>query len=473
MENGGSVVLVEDISERKNAEAKINHMARYDALTGLPNRIYFRDQMDRALTIMQQGGTCAVLFIDIDDFKQVNDTLGHPSGDALLCAVAERLRGLLRTSDFVARFGADEFVVLQKPLAHPDDAAALARRIVETLGQTYNIDGHDVVVGASIGIAVAPAAGTSGDLLLKSADMALYRAKSEGRAGWRFFEPQMDVVAQARRNLELDLRTALATDAFELYFQPLMNLRTRRISSCEALLRWPHPTRGMISPVEFIPVAEEMGLIVEIGNRVLRKACTECAKWPADVRVAVNFSPTQFRRGNVVAAVRAALESSGLSADRLEVEITESTLLRDTDVTRSAMQQLHDLGARISLDDFGTGYSSLSYLHSFPFNKVKIDRSFLKGIETDQRSLTLLYGVARLSAELGMSVVVEGVETERQLALVTREPSVDEVQGFLFQPAGSGPRHPQAAVRDAGASQQGCVERCRAKRTPVRVKRTR
>jgi diguanylate cyclase (GGDEF)-like protein len=435
MMNGGSVMLVEDITERKNAEAKIQHLARFDALTGLPNRTSFRDQMDRTLSMMRRGGTAAVLFVDLDQFKQVNDTLGHPRGDALLCAVAERLRGIVRGSDVVARFGGDEFVVLQSPVKGPEEAASLARRIVDTLGETYEIEGYQVVVGASIGIAMSPGDGKDADQLLKNADMALYRAKSDGRAGWRFFEPDMDVKAQARRNLELDLRTALATDAFEVYYQPLINLKTMRISTCEALMRWPHPERGMVSPAEFIPIAEEMGLIVEIGSRVLRKACIECTKWPSEVRVAVNLSPIQFRRGNVTAAVREALAASGLAPHRLEVEITESVLLHDTEATRTALHQLRDMGVRISLDDFGTGYSSLSYLHNFPLHKIKIDRSFLQGIEASDRSLTLLRGVAHLTAQLGMSVVVEGVETEKQLALITRDGNIDEAQGFLFSKA--------------------------------------
>ena len=436
MKDGGSVMLVEDITERRSAEAKINHLARYDALTGLPNRTFFHDQMDLTLAkIRRSKDSCAVLFIDLDQFKQINDTMGHPFGDELLCAVAERLRGIARDSDVVARFGGDEFVVLQSPIKRPEEAASLARRVVEVLSETFDIDRHQVVIGASIGIAVAPQDGIDTDLLLKNADMALYRTKSEGRGTWRFFEREMDVKAQARRSLEIDLRNALATDAFKVYYQPLFNLRTKRISTCEALLRWPHPERGMISPAEFIPIAEEMGLIVEIGNRVLRRACAECTQWPKAVRVAVNLSPIQFRRGNVTEVIREALEATGLSANRLEIEITESVLVQDTEATRAVLQELRDLGVRISLDDFGTGYSSLSYLHSFPLHKVKIDRSFLQGITTSERSLTLLHGVARLSAELGMSVTVEGVETDEELALVMREPSIDEAQGFLFSPA--------------------------------------
>jgi diguanylate cyclase (GGDEF)-like protein len=435
MENGGSVVLIEDITERKNTEAKISHMARYDALTGLPNRTYFRDQIDKALGPTRHSGkSCAVLFIDLDQFKQVNDTLGHPCGDQLLCAVADRLRKIVRDTDVVARFGGDEFVVFQSPIKHPKEAATLAKNIVKWLEEPYDIEGHNVVVGASIGIAITPHEAISADHLLKNADMALYRAKSDGRGTWRFFEPDMAAQAQARRNLELDLRAALNNNAFKVFYQPLINLKTRRVSTCEALLRWPHPERGMIPPSEFIPIAEEMGLILDIGRWVLKQACVEATQWPHQVRVAVNLSPMQFRRGDVVADVREALAYSGLESNRLEVEITESVLLQDTPQTRASLRQLHELGVRLSLDDFGTGYSSLSYLHSFPLQKVKIDRSFLEGLGSSDRPVTLLHGVARLSAELGMSVVVEGIETEEQLALVSAEEGIEEAQGYLFSP---------------------------------------
>jgi diguanylate cyclase (GGDEF)-like protein/PAS domain S-box-containing protein len=435
MENGGSVVLIEDITERKSAEAKISHMARYDALTGLPNRTYFRDQLDKALGPTRHSGkSCAVLFIDLDQFKQVNDTLGHPCGDQLLCAVADRLRKIVRDTDVVARFGGDEFVVFQSPIKHPKEASSLAKNIVKWLEEPYDIEGHNVVIGASIGIAITPHEAISADHLLKNADMALYRAKSDGRGTWRFFEPDMAAQAQARRTLELDLRTALNNNAFKVFYQPLVNLKTRRISTCEALLRWPHPERGMIPPAEFIPIAEEMGLIHDISRWVLKQACAEATQWPNHVRVAVNLSPMQFRRGDVVGDVREALNVSGLEPSRLEVEITESVLLQDTPLTRAALYQLRELGVRISLDDFGTGYSSLSYLHSFPLQKVKIDRSFLEGLGSSDRPVTLLHGVARLSAELGMSVVVEGIETEEQLALISAEEGIEEAQGYLFSP---------------------------------------
>jgi diguanylate cyclase (GGDEF)-like protein len=435
MQNGGSVVLVEDVTERKNAEARINHLARYDALTGLPNRSFFHDQMEWALASMKRDAHCAVLFVDLDQFKQVNDTLGHPAGDALLCAVAQRLRAMVRDSDLVARFGGDEFVVLQSPISHPDGAAALARRIVEELSTLYDIEGHSVVIGASVGIAVAPRDGRDADLLLKNADMALYRAKSDGRGQWRFFEAEMDVRAQARRNLELDLRQAVTSGAFELHYQPLINLKTGQISTCEALLRWTHPERGAISPAEFIPIAEEVGLIVEIGHWVLRRACLDCARWPGRVNVAVNLSPIQFRHGNIMRAIDEALAASGLAANRLEIEITESVLLQDTETTRAILRQMRDSGVKVSLDDFGTGYSSLSYLHSFPLDKVKIDRSFLVAVGESKRGLPLLRNVARLIAELGMSVTMEGVETREQLELISSEGTFDEAQGWLFSPA--------------------------------------
>jgi diguanylate cyclase (GGDEF)-like protein len=440
MANSGSVVLIEDITERKAAAAKIHHLARYDSLTDLPNRTFFRDQMELTLArIRRSNESCAVLFIDLDQFKQINDTMGHPFGDALLCAVADRLRAIARDSDVVARFGGDEFVILQYPVKRPEEAATLARRVVEALAEPLEIERHQLVIGASIGIAVAPQDGMNADLLLKNADMALYRTKSEGRGAWRFFEREMDVKAQARRGLEIDLRNAVANNAFKLHYQPLINLKSRQITTCEALLRWPHPDRGMVSPAEFIPIAEEMGLIVEIGDWVLTQACLECMEWPSEVRVAVNLSSIQFRRGNIVETIRRALANSGLTANRLEIEITESVLVQDTDATRACLMQLREMGVRISLDDFGTGYSSLSYLHSFPLHKVKIDRSFLQGITGSERSLTLLRGVARLSAELGMAVTVEGVETDEELTLVAREARVDEAQGYLFSPPIPGP----------------------------------
>jgi len=431
MNGGGAVVLLEDITERRNAEARITHLARYDELTTLPNRVNFRDEIERLLAVPHDAEQLsALLFIDLDQFKQVNDTLGHPCGDQLLCAVADRLRNMLRPEDFVARFGGDEFVVFQQNIRSNEDAAHLARRIVDHLSERYQIDNHLVEIGASVGIAMT-SPHISADTLLKNADMALYRAKADGRGTYCFFRDEMAQTVEARRILELDLRKALANEEFELFYQPLVNLKSGRIATCEALLRWNHPVRGTVSPVDIIPVAEDMGLIVDLGRWILRRACMECMKWPEGVSVAVNFSPQQFHQRDVLSEVRYALEVSGLPAHRLEIEITESSLLRNTQLTHDVLSQLRTLGVRISLDDFGTGYSSLSYLHNFPLQKVKIDRSFLEGIDTD-RPLTLLRGVARLSADLGMSVVVEGIETNEQLELISADGTVTEAQGYLF-----------------------------------------
>jgi diguanylate cyclase (GGDEF)-like protein len=429
---GGVVVLLEDITERRNAEARITHLARYDELTALPNRVNFRDEIERLLALPSDAGKMsALLFVDLDQFKQVNDSLGHPCGDQLLCAVADRLRAILSPDDFVARFGGDEFVVFQRSIPSADDAADLARRIVECLSERYEIDNHLVEIGASVGIAMTTPGGLSADTLLKNADMALYRAKADGRGTFCFFRDEMAQTVEARRILELDLRKALASEEFELFYQPLVNLKSGRITTCEALLRWNHPVRGTVSPIDIIPVAEEMGLIVDLGRWILRKACMECMKWPDGVSVAVNFAPQQFHQRDVLGEVRYALEVSGLPAQRLEIEITESSLLVNTQLTHDVLSQLSSLGVRISLDDFGTGYSSLSYLHNFPLQKVKIDRSFLEGIDSD-RPLTLLRGVARLSADLGMSVVVEGIETSEQLELISSDGTVTEAQGYLF-----------------------------------------
>jgi len=431
MDDRGMVVLVEDITERRIAEAKINHLARFDALTGLPNRTTLHDRLEQVLNKWRSDNMCAIHFIDLDRFKQVNDTLGHTRGDLLLQAVARRLRNAAPDADVIARFGGDEFVILQAPIKSFDQADVLAKRALNALSGAYDLSGHEVVVSGSIGIAVADGQ-IDADQLLQNADMALYHAKSEGRGTCCWFEDEMEARAQARRNLEIDLRDALVSDSLELHYQPLFNLRTKRISTCEALLRWPHHRRGMISPCEFIPLAEETGLIVEIGNQVLYKACVECRRWPGDTSVAVNFSPIQFERSNVPALVRETLDATKLPANRLEIEITESTLLRDTSRTIADLRRLEELGVTISVDDFGTAYSSLNYLHSLPLHKVKIDQSFMQGLGNNQRRVTLLRGMARLSAQLGLRVVVEGVETEEQLELLIPEESIDEAQGYLL-----------------------------------------
>ena len=331
---------------------------------------------------------------------------------------------------------------MQSPIANEREVSRLADRILRSVGTTYDIDDNEVAISASIGVALAPHDGDDADEILRNADMALYRAKAESRDTWRFFKPEMEAAARARRSLELDLRNALANEAFEIYFQPIMELKSGRISTCEALLRWPHPERGMISPAEFVPVAEEMGIITEIDQWVLRKACIECRRWASNVNVAVNLSSIDFTRCDVPQIVREALAQSGLAPNRLEIEITETTLLQDTTKSRAALRELERLGVRVSLDDFGTKYSSLSYLHSFPLHKVKIDQSFVQNLVNNERMVTLLRGIVRLSAELGLRVAVEGVETEEQLALVAAEGRVDEVQGYLF-----GVPMPASAIR--------------------------
>jgi diguanylate cyclase (GGDEF)-like protein len=430
---GGWVATHEDITERRHAEAKISYMARHDALTELPNRVLFHEQLAEALGDLKQGEALGVLCLDIDHFKGVNDTLGHPVGDHLLRATAERLRQCLRDTDIIARLGGDEFVIVQCGTSQPNGATTLAMRLIDAVATPYELDGHQIVVGLSIGIAIAPDDGRDPHQLLKNADMALYRAKADGRGIYRFFEPEMDARMQMRRVLELDLRKALANGEFELFYQPLIDLRTERITGFEALLRWRHPERGMIPPIDFIPVAEETGLIVPIGEWVLRCACAEAMRWPSDIKVAVNLSPLQFKSKNLLASVFAALSASRLSANRLELEITESSLLQDSDATLAVLNKLRYLGVRISMDDFGTGYSSLSYLRKFPFDKIKIDGSFIRDMSGRDDSLAIVRAVAAMSASLGMITTAEGVETAEQMARLRTE-GCTEAQGYLFSP---------------------------------------
>ncbi len=428
---GGWVATYDDVTERQRVEKQAIFLARHDALTRLANRVLFHEQIEQALAQVGRGAQAAVLCLDLDRFKAVNDTLGHPIGDGLLKAVADRLRACVREVDTVARLGGDEFAVLQVGLECPEDVERLACRLVDTLSEPYEISGHHVSIGTSVGVALAPHDGTHPDILLKNADMALYRSKLEGRGTHRFFKREMDVKLQARRALELDLRSALTAGEFELFYQPLVSLISNRICGFEALMRWHHPARGLVSPAEFIPIAEEIGLIIPLGEWALAQACTEAAGWPGSVKVAVNLSPVQFKSGNLVQAVMDALDRSGLPAQRLELEITESVLLQSNETTLATLHDLRDLGVRIAMDDFGTGYSSLSYLRSFPFDKIKIDKSFVRDLGVKQDSDAIVRAVTGLAVSLGMMTTAEGVETHEQLAHL-RVQGCSEVQGYLL-----------------------------------------
>jgi diguanylate cyclase (GGDEF)-like protein len=433
MTDGGWVATHEDITARLLAEEKIKHLAHYDALTDLPNRVSFYERMETVLSRQRRSETIAVLSLDLDRFKNVNDTLGHPVGDLLLQAAADRMRSCVRSEDLVARLGGDEFAIVQGSSTQSSDVSALATRLIEAVGAPYDLDGHQVIVGASVGIALAPTDGEKPDILMKSADLALYRAKADGGGAFRFFEAEMDARMQARHALELDLRKAIVNGEFELYYQPIVDVKTERITSCEALLRWHHPERGMVAPVEFIPVAECTGLIVPLGEWVLRQACDQAARWPDHVTVAVNLSPVQFKSRNLLPTVVNALATSGLPASRLELEITELVLLQDNEGAFEVLRQLRGLGIRIAMDDFGTGYSSLGYLRSFPFDKIKIDQSFIHDLSIKGGSIAIIRAVVGLSSSLGITTTAEGVETKEQLARLTSE-GCNEVQGFLFSP---------------------------------------
>jgi diguanylate cyclase (GGDEF)-like protein/PAS domain S-box-containing protein len=429
----GYLVAVVDITERRKAEARIAHMAHHDGLTDLPNREHFQDRLKQALD--QAGGKrVGVLYIDLDLFKNINDSFGHPAGDRLLREVAERLCAAIRGGNLAARLGGDEFAVIMAADVSPNEASACATLLIDMLKAPYEIEGQEMVIGASVGIALSPGDGTTPEELMRNADMALYRAKSDGGGVHHFFEREMDLQAQKRRDMELDLRRAFANGEFELHYQPLVSIASDRISGFESLLRWRHPDKGMISPAEFIPVAEDIGLITQLGEWVLREACAEAVKWPADIKVAVNLSPAQFRSRNLVQVVISALAQSGLSPRRLELEITESIFLAETDANLAILHQLRELGVGISMDDFGTGYSSLSYLRSFPFDKIKIDRSFVKDLAQRPDCVAIVRAISGLGRSLNITTTAEGVETEDQLDWLRAE-GCNEVQGFLFSAA--------------------------------------
>jgi len=434
MHGGGWVVTHQDISEAIRAAAKIVHLARHDALTDLPNRVLFQEKIDEALLRVSRGDQIAVLSLDLDRFKPVNDTLGHGVGDELLRRVAERLRKCARESDTVARLGGDEFAIIQPFGEQPTGATSLAARIVEAMSEPFWIGDHHIEIGTSIGVAVAPADGETADDLLKNCDLALYRAKSDGRGVYRFFEPEMDAKMRKRRELEMDLRAALANHEFELFYQPLVDVAKSKVVGFEALLRWRNPARGLVPPADFIPLAEEIGLIGPIGAWVLKEACAQALIWHDDIKVAVNLSPIQFKSERLVLDVAAALGTSGLAPNRLELEITETVMLHDTDATLAMLREIKKLGVSIAMDDFGTGYSSLSYLRKFPFDKIKIDQSFVREISDAEESMAVVRAVVGLGSSLGMLTIAEGVETPEQLRTLRAE-GCTLAQGYLFSAA--------------------------------------
>jgi len=432
--DGGWLDTHEDITVRQRSEERIAHMARHDALTDLPNRMLLRERLEHELKRVKRGEGLAVLCLDLDHFKSVNDTLGHPIGDELLKLVAGRLRDCVRELDTIARLGGDEFAIIMTQLNKPSDAEVVARRIRDSIIKPYQVDGHQIVSDISIGISIAPIDGMEPDRLLKNADMALYGAKTDGRGMYRFFELEMDTRMRERRDLEMDLRQALDKNQFELHYQPLVNLETNEITALEALLRWNHPTRGLISPADFIPIAEETGLIVSIGEWVLRTACAETRNWPDHIKVAVNLSPAQLRSKNLVQMVITALADCAMPAERLQLEITETMLVQNTFATLAILHEFRKLGVQIAMDDFGTGYSSLSYLRSFPFDKIKVDRSFIQDLTKGAEPRAIVGAIAGLAKCLNMISTAEGVETQQQLDTLQKA-GYTEMQGYLFSRA--------------------------------------
>ncbi|MGA2287660.1 putative bifunctional diguanylate cyclase/phosphodiesterase [Bradyrhizobium sp.] len=421
-----------EIALREESQAQSHYLAYHDPLTGLGNRLLFKSHLETILgEVPATAHPIAVLLLDLDGFKGVNEALGHSVGDLLLKSIAGRLRDILQATDRIARLGGDEFAILQTSMPQPASSVALAEKIIELTAATRSIDGHDVTVGASVGIAIGEPGEIDAGHFLKRADLAMYGAKSGGRGTYRIFDPEMDCQVQARRLLERDMRQGLVQNCFRLHYQPLVNLQTRKVTGFEALMRWQHPERGLVSPLEFVPFAEEIGLIVPLGEWALRQACSEAMNWPDDIGVAVNLSPVQFKKGSLASAVVSALASSGLPASRLELEVTESILLEKSDSNIEILNQLRGLGVRISMDDFGTGYSSIGYLRNFRFDKIKIDRSFVQDLMEDDGCLAIVRAVVGLGKSFGIRTIAEGVETEAQLERLALE-GCTEVQGYLY-----------------------------------------
>lgn len=432
MKDGAGVIVLEDITDRVKSEGEIKLLANFDPLTRLPNRHHFTSMIKSKIGKQAEYTEFSLFFADLDNFKTVNDSLGHAVGDKLLCAVSLRMKSCLPEGGMICRFGGDEFVIVLPRVSSRYDCERFAKRIIDEVSKPVLIDGHLIIVGASTGIALAPENSDDFDQLLKMADVALYDAKSKGRGSLIFYSNELGDKIREKRKLEVDLRRAVQRNELSVHYQPLIDMKTNTVAGCEALVRWSHPSLGNIPPSEFIPMAEEIGIISKIGKFVLEQAASECKKWPSHIRVAVNVSSLQFQQSDVCGMIEAALNNSGLDASRLEIEVTESAVLDDMMETSRVLRTLAQSGVRISLDDFGTGFSSLSYLHQLPLDKVKIDRSFLESIRDDKRALILLSGVTRMAADLGLQVIVEGVEETEQLEILKREVHLDQVQGYLF-----------------------------------------
>jgi diguanylate cyclase (GGDEF)-like protein len=431
VEDGGFLAMIADVSEAHRANAQIVHMANYDALTDLPNRVLFVEKLNEAMRFTSRGEKSAVMCLDLDRFKAVNDTLGHSVGDALLLEVTKRLRQCIRDTDTVARLGGDEFAIIQRMINTAAEAKTLARRIISQISEPYLINGHQIVIGVSVGIEFVDRQRNLADEVLRNADLALYRAKSDGRGVYAVYKPELHASLDNRRKLEIELRHAIKAREFIVYYQPQYNTKSQKMCGFEALVRWESPSRGLVPPNEFIALSEEIGLIDELGRFVLHTACAEAATWPAHLTIAVNLSPVQFRSRRIVDVVRDVLKETGLAPHRLELEITESVMISETSLALAILNEMKGLGVKISLDDFGTGYSSLSYIRHFPLDKIKIDQCFIRDLGDSGDSLAIIRAVAGMCTSIGIVSTAEGVETQAQLDILRAE-NCDTIQGYLF-----------------------------------------